>query len=145
MSAPDFYFVVNAIFRHIRDEHGKAALVEYWRCLGREYYRQRCRQWHDGGPEAIVADWREYFAREPQAEVEASVVGDGVLLDVRVCPAIKHLRDHGRDIVPYYCEHCDHICAAMAEESGYAFERTGGMGECRQRFTRLPSPLEEAS
>ena len=81
-----------------------------------------------GGPEALAADWREYFAQEPQAEVEAGVQGDGVLLDVRVCPAIKHLRDCGRDIVPYYCEHCDHICAAMAEQSGYVFQRTGGMG-----------------
>lgn len=142
MSAPDFYFAVNAIFRHLHDQYGKAALIEYWRSLGREYYSQRCRRWREGGPEAIAADWREYFAQEPQAEVEAGVQGGVVLLDVRVCPAIKHLRDHGRDIVPYYCEHCDHICGAMAEETGYAFERTGGMGACRQRF--IPQVVENS-
>ena len=145
MSAPDFYFAVNAIFRHLHDQYGKAALVEYWRSLGREYYDQRCQRWRAGGPEVIAADWRAYFAQEPQAEVEASVQGNDVLLDVRVCPAIKHLRDHGRHIVPYYCEHCDHICGAMAEQSGYAFARTGGMGACRQRFIRLASQPAESS
>jgi hypothetical protein len=145
MSAPDFYFAVNAVFRHIHDEHGKAALVEYWRRLGREYYGRRCERWRDGGPRAIADDWRNYFAQEPQADVETTVQGDAVLLDIRVCPAVKHLRDHDRDIVPYYCEHCDHICGAMAEASGYAFERTGGMGACRQRFARLAAPIVEAS
>jgi hypothetical protein len=144
MSAPDFYFAVNAIFRHVHDRCGKEALIEYWRGLGREYYEQRCKRWLDGGPDAIAADWRAYFAEEPQADVAVSTEQDGVLLDVRVCPAIKHLRDCGRDVVPYYCEHCDHVCAAMAEQAGYAFQRTGGMGACRQRFTRLAAPSEEA-
>lgn len=143
MSAPDFYFAVNAIFRHLHDQYGKQALIEYWRGMGREYYGRRCERWRDGGPEAVAADWREYFAQEPQAEVNASVEDGAVLLDIRVCPAIKHLRDHGRDIVPYYCEHCDNICGAMAEQSGYRFERTGGMGACRQRFVPLASQSGE--
>jgi hypothetical protein len=144
MSAPDFYFAVNAIFRHLHDQHGKEALVNYWRSLGREYYRARVQRWKDGGPEAIAADWRAYFAQEPQADVKSMVEGDAVALDVRVCPAIKHLRDHNRDIVPYFCEHCDHVCGAMADAAGYDFLRSGGMGVCRQRFIRRVSPTENA-
>lgn len=140
MSAPDFYFAVNAIFRHIHDRRGKPALVEYWRSLGREYYERRSRAWHEGGPEAIARDWRAYFQKEPQAEVDVTVCDGVVDLDVKVCPAIKHLRDCGRDIVPYYCEHCDHTCGAMAEAVGMSFERTGGMGSCRQRFIPLGIP-----
>jgi hypothetical protein len=134
MSAPDFYFAVNAIFRHLHDRYGRAALVDYWRSLGREYYAGRSQRWRAGGPEAIAADWRDYFAQEPQAEVEVVVQESTVTLDVRVCPAIKHLRDCGREIVPYYCEHCDHVCGAMAEAAGYVFERQGGMGSCQQQF-----------
>jgi hypothetical protein len=143
MSAPDFYFAVNAIFRHLHDQYGMAALVGYWRNLGREYYGNRIRRWREGGPEAIAADWREYFAAEPQADVEAAVEVGDVILDVKVCPAIKHLRDCGRDIVPYFCEHCDHVCGAMAEAAGYDFERTGGMGSCRQRFIAKKSATGE--
>ncbi len=143
MSAPDFYFAVNAIFRHLHDRYGKAALVDYWRGLGREYYAPRSQRWREGGAAAIAADWREYFAQERQAEVDV-VVQDGVVtLDVRVCPAIKHLRDRGRDIVPYYCEHCDHICGVMAEAAGFAFHRSGGMGACRQQFVPRGTPPAE--
>jgi len=143
MSAPDFYFAVNAIFRHLHDHYGKEALVDYWRSLGREFYCQRIQGWRDGGPEAIAADWRAYFSREPQADVESVAEGDTVTIDVKVCPAIKHLRDQGRNIVPYYCEHCDHVCGAMAEEAGYDFQRRGGMGACQQQFIKCGARAAE--
>ncbi len=136
MSAPDFFFAVNAMFRNIHDRDGKNVLINYWRSLGREYYARRVEAWRRGGPEAVADDWRAYFAEEPQADVTVAADGNIVTLEIRVCPAIKHLRDHRRDIVPYYCEHCDHICGAMAEASGYEFQRTGGMGACRQHFSR---------
>ncbi len=141
MSAPDFYFAINAMFRHIHDRHGKAALVDYWQSLGREYYDGRAEAWKYGGPEAIAADWREYFSREPQAEVDVFAEPEAVTLDIRICPAIKHLRDQRRDIVPYFCEHCDHICGAMADRAGYDFQRDGGMGACRQRFIKRALPF----
>jgi hypothetical protein len=125
------------MFRHLHDRHGKPALVDYWRSLGREYYAQRIERWRQGGSEAVAIDWREYFAKEPQADVDVRIENDSVELDVRVCPAIKHLRDCGRDIVPYFCEHCDHVCGAMAESAGLRFERTGGMGSCVQKFIPL--------
>jgi hypothetical protein len=134
MSAPDFYFAVNATARHIHDQYGMEVLVDYWRSLGREYYNQRTATWREGGPPAIAEDWRQYFLQEPGAEVEVTVDDSGVQLDVRVCPAIKHLRDSGREIVPYFCEHCDHTCGSMAEAAGYRFSRSGGMGSCRQTF-----------
>src|SRR5689334_11315983 len=135
MSAPDFYFAVNAMFRHLHDRFGKPALIEYWRLLGREYYAARVQRWRQGGADAIAADWEEYFSHEPGAQVRVERPSASIVeLDVQVCPAIKHLRDNGRDIVPYFCEHCDHICSSMAEEAGFAFERTGGMGSCRQTF-----------
>ncbi len=143
MSAPDFYFAANTIFRHIHDRYGKQSLIEYWRSLGREYYRRRTDRWKQGGPQAVADDWREYFAAEPNAEVAVAVVERAVELDVRVCPAIKHLRDHGREVVPYFCEHCDHVCGAMAQEAGYSFQRSGGDGACRQRFTQQTTSIKE--
>src|SRR6266542_549905 len=132
MSAPDFYFAVNAMFRHLHDRFGKAALIDYWRSLGREYYRQRTDKWRAGGATAIADDWRDYFSREPGADVRVERPDESTVdLDIRVCPAIKHLRESGRDIVPYFCEHCDQICGAMAEAAGFTFQRSGGMGSCQ--------------
>jgi hypothetical protein len=92
---------------------------------------------------AIADDWREYFLHEPGADVDTSVTDDAVQLDVRVCPAIKHLRECGREIVPYFCEHCDQTCGSMAEAAGFQFKRTGGMGSCQQTFYRATSAAEE--
>ena len=136
MAAPDFYFAVNAIFRHLHDRYGHNVLIDYWQRLGREYYRPRWERWQTGGVEAVASDWRAYFEQEPGAVVVVSIQGDSIELDIQVCPAIKHLRDCGRTIVPYFCEHCDYTCSAMAEMAGLSFKRTGGMGSCRQRFGR---------
>jgi len=140
MAAPDFYFAVNAIFRHVHDRYGHKALIGYWRDLGCEYYRARWERWQAGGVKAIASDWQAYFEKEPHARVDVSMQRDSVELNILVCPAIKHLRDYDRDIVPYFCEHCDHTCGAMAEAAGFSFERTGGMGSCRQRFMRADNP-----
>jgi len=137
MSAPDFYFGVNEMARHIHDVYGKPRLIDYWRALGREHYRQRNTRWRAGGPQAVADDWRTYFDHEPNADVEVTRDGDTVTLDVRRCPAIHHLRASGRDIVPYFCEHCDHVCGAQAEAAGFRFARAGGMGACRQTFVKL--------
>ena len=139
MSAPDFYFAINAIFRHLHDRFGHDALIDYWRSLGREYYRTRTDRWKEGGAATIAEDWREYFLNEPNADVQVTHDDEKQTadLDIRVCPAIKHLRESGREVVPYFCEHCDHVCGAMAQSAGFRFERTGGMGSCHQRFIRL--------
>jgi hypothetical protein len=144
MSAPDFYFVVNSTARHIHDEYGMDVLIDYWRALGREYYAQRTASWREGGLQSIVDDWSKYFLQEPGAVVHTSLTGDSVHLDIQVCPAIKHLRESGRDIVPYFCDHCDHTCGSMAEQAGYGFERSGGMGSCQQRFYFLPDSNKAA-
>ena len=137
MSAPDFFFGVNEMFRHIHDHYGKQALIDYWRKLGAHHYRQRNARWRSGGAAAIAEDWRTYFDHEPGAQVDVTHDDGQVTLDIRACPAIGHLKKHGRDIVPYYCEHCDHVCGAQAQAAGFGFKRTGGMGSCRQQFVRL--------
>jgi hypothetical protein len=137
MSAPDFYFAINAIFRHLHDTHGRKALIHYWQHLGSEYYASRWQQWRDGGLPAIAADWKNYFEHEPGSEVEVTLEPHRVVLDIRTCPAIEHLRQHHKDIPDYFCEHCDYITTSMGQQSGHAFERTGGMGSCRQVFTPL--------
>lgn len=138
MAAPDFYFSIDATFRHIRAAHGEAALHRYWRELGLEFGRPRWECWRAGGAHAIARDWRDFFDGEPGADVRvATDAAGGVTLDVVVCPAIAHLRARGRDVEPWFCDHCDHVCGAMAGAAGFAFQRDGGMGRCRQRFVPL--------
>lgn len=135
MSAGDFYFAINATFRFIHDAYGKEALINYWTSMGREYYADVAERFRQGGLEEVQRYWADYFAQEPGGDVKVSLTDKGVEIDVRDCPAIRWLRNAGREIVPYYCEHCHYVSTAIAEQSGLRFRLEGGGGTCHQTFS----------
>jgi hypothetical protein len=102
---------------------------------------------------AVARYWRAFFAAEPGARVEVAEFGDRVEVHVLECPAIKHLRAGGREIVREYCRHCYHLGTARAEAAGLTMRLTGGNGRCRQTFAlpaanlppQNPGHIEEAS
>jgi hypothetical protein len=134
--AADFYFAINATFRFIRQRLGYEGLVRYWEDLGRSYLKPVHERWRAGGMPAITAYWRAFFAAEPGGNVKVEESGNTVVLHVRVCPAIAHLRAGGRKILPEFCHHCYHISEAAAHEAGYTIRVKGGAGCCTQTFFR---------
>jgi hypothetical protein len=136
MSAGDFYFAINATFRHICETYGREALIRYWTDMAHEYHADVAERFRAGGLAAVRDYWAAYFAAEPGGHVEVVISGPEVEITVHDCPAIRWLRDGGRAIVPYYCEHCHHISTAIAEQAGLGFHLEGGGGACRQTFAR---------
>ena len=134
VGAADFYLAINATFRFVLGRFGIAGLREYWTGLGAKYFAPVSARWSAGGPAAVAEYWRAFFAAEPGAEVEVDEGTDAVTLDVKVCPAIKHLRAQGREIVPCFCQHCYFISEAMAAPAGLTVRIEGGNGACRQTF-----------
>ncbi len=134
--APDFYFGINATFRFIADKLGHAAWVEYLQHLGRDYFRPVNDSWRTGGFPAIAKYWRAFFEAEPGGEVVVHERPNEVEIEVRQCPAIKHLKEHKREIFSGYCTHCYHLGSARAEEAGYEMRLQGGDGSCRHLYTR---------
>ena len=151
VGAADFYFAINATFRFIRETLGAEALIVYWRGLGREYMAPVSQQWKEGGLPAVAEYWRAFFAAEPGAGVEVTLgyedslqrlgTDEGtpakpskVVLDVRTCPAIHHMRANGRTIDPGFCQHCYYVSDAAAEAAGLTVRVEGGNGSCRQIF-----------
>jgi hypothetical protein len=134
MAAPDFYFAINATFRHLYETYGEEALIAYWEAMGNEYFDDLSRRFREGGLEAVESHWREFFAEEPDGQVEVVRHGDRVDILVEECPAIRHLRLHGREIMPLYCRHCHHVSAAIARKAGLGFQLEGGGGTCQQSF-----------
>ena len=147
VGAADFYMAINATFRFVLAKFGIEGLRGYWSDLGAKYFAPVTAQWTAGGLPAVAAYWRAFFAAEPGADVEVSETKEAVMLDVKVCPAIKHLRAHGREIVPCFCQHCHFISDAMAAPAGFAVRIEGGNGSCRQKFfqrTAAPAPQDLA-
>lgn len=136
VGAADFYAALNATFRFIRRSLGEEALRRYWHELGRGYYAPVSRRWQAGGLPAVAAYWRDFFAAEPGAETTVTTTPEEVTLHVRTCPAIRYLRNHGREIEPHFCHHCYHVSTAIGEAAGIEIRLTGGNGTCTQRFAR---------
>lgn len=134
MSAGDFYYGINATFRFVHDSWGKEALVDYWTSMAHEYHAEVSDLFRDGGLDEVERYWSDYFAKEPGGEVTVRQANDQVEIRVDDCPAFRWLKNGEREIVPYYCEHCQHVSTVIAKEAGMAFKLEGGNGTCRQFF-----------
>lgn len=142
VGAADFYFAINATFRFINTRLGENGLRRYWHDLGARYYAPVTERWKQGGLSGVAGYWRAFFDAEPNAEVAVSEHEDEVRLEVKTCPAIKHLRDHGREIVPCFCQHCHFVSEAIAAPAGFTVRVSGGNGACVQRFIKREACLE---
>lgn len=148
VGAADFYTAVNATFRFIEKEFGNEGLKRYWNELGRGYYAPVTQRWREGGLPAVAAHWKAFFAAEPEAEVVVTEHANEVVLEVWRCPAIRYLREHGREILPCFCQHCSFVSSAIGEGAGVEIRVRGGNGSCEQRFAKTghfdqPQRLED--
>lgn len=138
--AADFYYAINATFRFLLRRFGLDGWRRYLEEMGRSYFAPVNRQWREGGLPAVAGYWRAFFAAEPGAKVEVVNEPDRVVVHVHECPAIKHLRAGGREIVREYCQHCYHLGQSRAEAAGLAMRLYGGNGSCRHTFA-LPAAV----
>ncbi|MBI3852090.1 MAG: hypothetical protein HY298_17670 [Verrucomicrobia bacterium] len=136
VGAGDFYFAINATFRFIQKRFGMDQLRQYWRDLGSSYMAPVAAGWKQHGLSGVAEYWRAFFRAEPGAEVAVTCTEDSVVLEVRTCPAIAHLRRHKREIVPCFCQHCYFLGEATAAPAGLTVRVEGGNGSCRQTFFR---------
>ena len=141
VGAADFYFAINATFRFIGQRLGIEGLRRYWTDLGHNYFRPVSTNWLQNGLTGVAAYWRAFFQAEPGAEVEVTEGSDQVVIEVRVCPAITHLRRGGRAVFPQFCQHCYFQGEAMAAAAGMAMRLEGGNGSCRHAYALSRSDL----
>ena len=142
VGAADFYFAINATFRFLLARFGMEGLREYWRELGARYYAPVTERWKQGGLSAVAEYWKAFFQAEPGAEVEVREADGEVRVEVKMCPAIQHLRAHGREIVPCFCQHCYFVSEAIAAPAGLTVRVSGGNGSCIQRFVKRDAGVE---
>jgi hypothetical protein len=140
MAHGDFYFTINATFYHFTDSWGEKALLDYWQELGSSYLRPLAKQFQEGGLSAVAQYWSDYFTAEPFGDVQIHKTEHAIMLEVKVCPAIRWLRESKDSVThppihPMYCKHCQVINSAMLEHTDYEFTLEGGEGSCQQTFS----------
>ena len=137
----DFYYATNATFRFLLARLGEAGWRRYLCDLGRDYFSPVNRAWRAGGLPAVAAYWRAFFAAEPGGEVEVRELPERVEINVRVCPAIRHLRAGNREIVREYCRHCHILGEARAAAAGLQMRLSGGDGACVHTYATPAAAL----
>ena len=141
VGSADFYFAVNSTFRFILGRLGREGWIRYLEEMGRGYFSPVNSRWAQGGLPAVARYWRAFFAAEPGSVVEVVEKNDRVEVHVTECPAIKHLRAGGREIVGEYCQHCYFLGAARAEAAGLTMRLRGGNGSCCHTFARTDAGI----
>jgi hypothetical protein len=137
----DFYYATNATFRFLIGRLGREGWVRYLEELGRGYFSPVNDRWRAGGLPAVARYWRAFFDAEPGARVEVQALSDRVEVRVHECPAIKHLRAGGREIVGEFCQHCYHLGTARTEAAGLTMRLHGGNGSCRHTYATAAAVL----
>jgi len=141
VGSADFYFGINATFRFILHRLGADGWRRYLEEMGRGYFAPVNQKWSEGGLAVVAGYWRAFFAAEPGSVVEVAELPDRVEVRVHECPAIKHLRAGGREIVREYCQHCYFIGSARAEAAGLTMRLKGGSGSCCHTYARADAGL----
>lgn len=139
--AADFYFATNATFRFLIGKLGRKAWISYLQELGWGYYALVNESWRVDGLSSVACYWRDFFAAEPGSVVEVETKPDRVYVHVRACPAIKHLKAGGRELVPEFCQHCYFLGQARAEAAGLTMRLCGGNGTCRHTYAKPEADL----
>ncbi len=130
----DFYYGINATFRFMLKNCGKEGFIRWLQEMGRGYFAPVNARWREGGLPAVARYWKDFFAAEPGAEVDVSEQNGQVVVEVKRCPAIHHLRADQREIVPCFCQHCYYLNQARAESCGLSMTVAGGNGQCIHRY-----------
>lgn len=111
------------------------ALKSYWKQVARNCYFGLSRALREEGLLALEEHWRRIFGIEG-ADFELSYQGETLVLEVKRCPAISHMKDNGYPIAEDFCEHTRVINEEVCHRAGYKASCSYNQeaGSCVQRF-----------
>jgi len=136
VGAADFYLAINATITFLEKKFGKSGVIDYFKEMAEKYYEPVIKLWKENGLEGVRGYLDDFFRAEPNSSVTISNEPGKIVLKVKQCPAIHHLKKSGRVISPLYCDQCRVINQTIADKSGIHFNIHGGMGECTQEFIK---------
>ncbi len=132
----DFHGTANTTFNYIVEHFGVDALKAILRKTGHDVYKSIREKLSNGDASELVEHIKWFYSRE-KADFNLSVSDDEIRLEVKECPAIRHLKKMGEAISPYCCLQTSEVNAGMCEGTPWkATVEVVGEGQCIQVFKR---------
>ncbi len=133
----DFHGALSFGIQFLEEQYGLAGLEDFFSRAAKTVYAALINELRCRGLDALKEHWDTVFTLE-EGDFETRYEGDTLVLDVRACPAIHHLRARNYRIAGHFCEHTRIVNEAVCAEAGYAcsVEYDQDAGRCVQRFWR---------
>ena len=135
----DFHGATNTTIQYIMDNFGEQALKEIFSRVGKDVYRSIHNGLKNDDPSELIEHLDYYFKRE-KADFNLKVEDDEILLEVKECPAVKHIKNLGLTLADNFCWQTTELNNALCDGTPWQCETTvNGEGRCLQKFTRIAS------
>lgn len=134
----DFHGALSCAFQFLEERYGKRILEEFLERVGRNCYISLISKIKADGFLALEDYWKRIFTLE-DGDFEIERGEDLIILRVKRCPAITHLRRVGYPIYKDFCIQTRIINGIVANETGlgYSVESNQEEAYCIQKFWRL--------
>ncbi len=134
ISATEFIWVYNELFRYLERRDGKEEVVKFWRKVSDSFLQDLRQQIVDEGLKGMYRFWSRTLSEEGGRH-HISLYDDMFVIDIHKCPSVSKIREGGR-VTPYsdYCEHCYWLYVPLIESLGYKVDYRvldAEKGQCR--------------
>jgi hypothetical protein len=133
----DFHGCLSYGLEFLAENYGREEMEAYLRRVARSVYAPLIESVRLNGLSALEDHWRNIMTLEG-AEFDIRLVDDTLVLEVRKCPAIHHMRARGYRICDQFCESTRVVNDEICRHAGYLaeVEYDQEAGRCVQRFWR---------
>lgn len=132
----DFHGTTNTTLTYIAEHYGEEALKMILRKTGRDVYKSIHDKLAKGDASELLEHLNWFFFREKGKYILKADENE-IVLEVLVCPAIRHLRKLGLEPSKYVCLQTSEVNAGMCEGTPWHSEvKVLGEGHCIQTFRR---------
>ena len=133
----DFHGCLSFGLKFLAENYGPAEVEDYLRRVARNVYAPLIQRLRIQGLPALAVHWRRIMTLE-DTDLRLYADDDVLILEIRECPAIHHMKAHGYEIAPNFCESTRIVNDEICRRAGYSAstEYDQALGRCTQRFWR---------
>lgn len=119
---PDFHSSMNNGIDYLGENFGLEEVTEYLKLFTHHVYHPVLTAIQEKGLKAIEEKILDTYAAEKAADaVTTTLTGDELKVEVKYCPAVKHLRATGREVSKWFPYTTTVVMQELAAAGGYAF------------------------
>jgi hypothetical protein len=134
----DFHGALCYAIKYLDETLGPIATEEYLRQVGKSVFKPLITQLRQEGLAALEKQWNRVFSLEG-GEFHMGREGEVLVLRVRRCPAIEHLKRTNQLFTHRFCMSTVVVNRTVCSEAGYSCscKYESGAGACIQKFWKI--------